>query len=103
MPFQASATLVLLAELGFVQVFLGGSSVLVEDRGVGSTGSYTLATSPELGQVLSTARLYIERHQLYPVLVPAVAVAVIALAFELIGIALNTRTQGRRRADVTQE
>jgi ABC-type dipeptide/oligopeptide/nickel transport system permease subunit len=102
-PFQASATLVLLAELGFVQVFLGGSSVLVEDRGLGSTPSYTLATSPELGQILSTARLYIERHQLYPVLVPAVAVAVIALAFELIGIALNSRTAGRLRTDIAQE
>lgn len=99
-PFQASATLVLLAELGFVQVFLGGSSVLVEDRGIGSTSSYTLATSPELGQLLSTARLYVERHQLYPVVVPAAAVAVIALAFELIGIALNARTRGRLRTDI---
>jgi hypothetical protein len=51
-PFQASSTLVLLAELGFVQVFLGGSSVLVEDRGLSSTPSYTLSTSPELGQLL---------------------------------------------------
>ncbi len=99
-PFQASATLVLLAELGFVQVFLGGSSVLVEDRGLSSTPSYTLATSPELGQLLSTARLYIERHQLYPVLVPAVAIALIALAFELVGIALNARNQRWQRADV---
>ena len=99
-PFQASATLVLLAELGFLQVFLGGSSVLVEDRGLGSTASYTLATSPELGQVLSTARLYIERHQLIPVLVPATAVAVIALGFELIGVALNSRFARRRAAQV---
>jgi len=34
------------------------------------------------------------------VLVPAVAVAVIALAFELIGIALNTRNRGRLRTDI---
>jgi peptide/nickel transport system permease protein len=103
-PFQASATLVLLAELGFVNVFLGGSSVLVEDlgSGSGSTPSYTLATSPELGQLLSTAQLYVQRHQLYPIVVPALAVATMALAFELLGIAISAKSRGRLRTDIAQ-
>lgn len=86
-PFQASAVLVLLAELGYLGVFIGGSSVIPEDGGPG----YTVITQPELGQLLAGARLYIERHELGPVLVPAIAIAAAAFGFELIGLALRAR------------
>jgi ABC-type dipeptide/oligopeptide/nickel transport system permease subunit len=86
-PFQASAVLVLLAELGYLGVFIGGATVIPEDGVPG----YTVVTQPELGQLLAGARLYIERHELGPVLVPAVAIAAAAFAFELIGIALRAR------------
>lgn len=84
-PFQASAVLVLLAELGYLGVFLGGSTTLVEDAGP----TFTLANQPELGQLLASARHYIEIQQLLPVVVPAVAIAVAALSFELLGIAIR--------------
>lgn len=88
-PFQASSVLVLLAELGYLGVFIGGSTVIPE--GESGTPGYTVITQPELGQLLSDARLYIERHELGPVLVPAVAIAAAAFAFELIGVALRAR------------
>jgi ABC-type dipeptide/oligopeptide/nickel transport system permease subunit len=87
-PFQASAVLVLLAELGYLGVFIGGATVLNEE----GASSFTLVNQPELGQLLAPARVYIERHEFAPVLVPALAVATAALAFELLGVAMRTRS-----------
>jgi ABC-type dipeptide/oligopeptide/nickel transport system permease subunit len=92
-PFQASAVLVLLAELGYLQVFLGGSVTVALGGGNSPTPTFTVANQPELGQLLSTARQYILLHQFLPVLVPAVAVALAAFAFELIGVALRSRQE----------
>jgi ABC-type dipeptide/oligopeptide/nickel transport system permease subunit len=91
-PFQASSVLVLLAELGYLGVFIGGATVIPE--GESGVPGYTVITQPELGQLLAGARLYIERHELGPVLVPAVAIAAAAFAFELIGLALRARGPG---------
>jgi ABC-type dipeptide/oligopeptide/nickel transport system permease subunit len=91
-PFQASAVLVLLAELGYLGVFIGGATVLSENsRGGGVAAGFTIVNQPELGQLLAPARLYVERHQFAPVLVPALAVAAAAFAFELIGAAIRAR------------
>jgi ABC-type dipeptide/oligopeptide/nickel transport system permease subunit len=88
--FQASAVLVLLAELGFLQYYVGGFTSLSEDtQGV---AGFHLAIQPELGQLLSDVRLYDLRQQFAPVLVPALALALAALAFEIIGRALRGRT-----------
>jgi ABC-type dipeptide/oligopeptide/nickel transport system permease subunit len=90
LSFQASAVLVLLAELGFLQYYLGGSTAVSEDtQGV---AAFNLANQPELGQLLSDIRLYELRHEYAPVLVPAVALALAALAFELLGRALRGRS-----------
>jgi dipeptide transport system permease protein len=96
-PFQASAALVLLAELGYLGVFLGKPTQLFATggRGVGSMVTATLA-QPELGQLLSDARTYILQEQWVPVLVPALAIGLLALAFELVGYALRGRTDLRR-------
>lgn len=91
-PFQASAVLVLLAELGYLGVFLGGGSVLVTASG----GDYVVVNQPELGQLLAGARDYIQRRELASVLVPAIAIAAAALAFELIGVALRARGNAAR-------
>jgi ABC-type dipeptide/oligopeptide/nickel transport system permease subunit len=89
LSFQASAVLVLLAELGFLQYYVGGFTSLSEDtQGV---GGFHLAIQPELGQLLSDVRLYDLRQEFAPVLVPALALAVTALAFEIIGRALRGR------------
>jgi len=88
-PVQASAVLVLLAELGYLGVFIGGATVLSEE---GSAG-FTVVNQPELGQLLAPTRLYIERHEFAPVLVPALAVATAAFAFELIGVAIRARSR----------
>ena len=93
-PFQASAVLVLLAELGYLGVFIGGATVLSENsRGGGVAASFTVVNQPELGQLLAPARLYVERHEFAPVLVPALAVAAAAFAFELIGAAIRARRE----------
>jgi ABC-type dipeptide/oligopeptide/nickel transport system permease subunit len=96
-PFQASAVLVLLAELGYLGVFLGKATLLFATgaRGQGSIVTATLA-QPELGQLLSDARSYILQEQWVPVLVPALIIGLLALAFELIGYALRGRTDPRR-------
>ena len=90
LSFQASAVLVLLAELGFLQYYLGGFTILNE----GDTGfvpGFTLANTPELGQLLSAVRLYATRNEFFPVLVPAFALALAALAFEFLGRAFRGR------------
>ena len=84
--FQASAVLVLLAELGFLQYYLGGFTGVYED-GL----AYRLANQPELGQLLSDVRIYAQRQELAAALVPALAIALAALAFELFGRALRGR------------
>jgi ABC-type dipeptide/oligopeptide/nickel transport system permease subunit len=91
-PFQASAVLVLLAELGYLGVFIGGATVLSENsRGGGVSASFTVVTQPELKQLLAPARLYVDRHEFAPVLVPALAIALAAFAFELIGTTIRAR------------
>ncbi len=96
-PFQASGVLVLLAELGYLGVYLGKATQLFATggRGRGLIVTATLA-QPELGQLLSDARSYILQEQWVPVLIPALAVGLLALAFELIGYALRGRADPRR-------
>ena len=90
LPFQASAVLVLLAELGYLKVFIGGVITLTEgERG---DQPLQLLTQPELGQLLSDSYRYIIHNQFLPVLVPALTIALAALAFELIGTGLRSRT-----------
>lgn len=90
LSFQASAVLVLLAELGFLQYYLGGFTVLNEGDN-GFVPGFTLASTPELGQLLSAVRLYALRNEFFPVLVPALTLALGALAFEIIGRAFRGR------------
>jgi ABC-type dipeptide/oligopeptide/nickel transport system permease subunit len=92
LSFQAGAVLVLLAELGFLQYYIGGFTGLAEDLGNGGTSTaFHLANQPELGQLLADARTYTLRQELLPALVPAMALALAALAFELLGRAFRGR------------
>jgi ABC-type dipeptide/oligopeptide/nickel transport system permease subunit len=99
--FQASSVLVLLGELGYLQVFLGAHFVALYGEAGGGRGpltaTYRLAP-PEIGGMLADARTYILQEQWVPVLVPAIALALLALVFELYGWALRTRSPYRRRA-----
>jgi peptide/nickel transport system permease protein len=79
--FQASAVLVLLGELGYLHFFLGAPFTFNE----------VILPQPELGALLSEARDYILSEQWTPVLAPAGAIALLALAFELLGLALRGR------------
>jgi len=79
--FQASAVLVLLGELGYLQFFLGAPFKFND----------VLLPQPELGSLLAAARDYILSEQWTPVLAPAAAIALLALAFELLGMALRGR------------
>lgn len=99
LPFQASAVLVLLGELGFLQVYLGGRAIpFITDSSTGHgplTTSYRLLSSPELGQMLADARNYILKEQWLPVTMPALTLALLALAFEMLGLALRSRDGSR--------
>jgi peptide/nickel transport system permease protein len=88
-PFQVSAALVLLAELGYIQVFLG-PTIALENYGGPAT---VVITKPELGQLLSLTREYVLAGQFWPAIVPALTIAVIALGFELIGTAVRGRSR----------
>jgi ABC-type dipeptide/oligopeptide/nickel transport system permease subunit len=94
LQFQAGAVLVLLAELGYLQVFLG-PIIQLQDTGVGGGAITTnvLVTQPELGQLLANARISILYRDLGSVIVPALAITVLALAFELLGAATRGRTR----------
>lgn len=96
-PLQASAALVLLAELGYLGVYLGNVTQL-SASGAGGRGSMIIASlaQPELGSLLSDARSYILQEQWVPVLIPALAVGLLALSFELFGYALRNRADPRR-------
>jgi ABC-type dipeptide/oligopeptide/nickel transport system permease subunit len=100
LPFQASAVLVLMGELGFLQVYLGGRAIpFVSDSTVGHgplTVAYRLLSSPELGQMLADARNYILKEQWLPVMMPALTLVLLALAFEMLGLALRFRDGSRR-------
>jgi peptide/nickel transport system permease protein len=87
--FQASAVLVLLGELGYLKFFLGTPF----------TFNQILLPQPELGALLSIARDYIISEQWTPVLAPAGAIALLALAFELLGLALRSRLALRTRGE----
>ena len=100
LPFQASAVLVLLGELGFLQVYLGGKAIqFIADTSPPGNGplttSYRLLSSPELGQMLADARNYILKEQWLPVMMPALTLALLALAFEMLGLALRYRDGSR--------
>src|SRR5436190_7814468 len=58
LSFQASAILVLLAELGFLQYYLGGFTVFNEGD-VSFVPGFTIANTPVLGQLLPAVRLYV--------------------------------------------
>ena len=90
--FQASAVLVLLGELGYLKFFLGAPF----------TFNQVLLPQPELGALLSIARDYIISQQWAPVLAPAGAIALIALAFELLGLALASRDRSGRQGYVSR-
>ena len=85
--FQASAVLVLLGELGYLRFFLGTPF----------TFNQIVLPQPELGALLSIARDYIISEQWTPVLAPAGAIALLALAFELLGLALRSRMGAHAR------
>ncbi|HVS04629.1 MAG TPA: ABC transporter permease subunit [Candidatus Dormibacteraeota bacterium] len=90
-PFQASAVLVLLAELGYLQVYLGP----VVTTSQPNNNIVHLLVRPELGQLVADARRYILHGEFLPAIVPAVAIALMALSFELIGLALRSRSAVR--------
>jgi ABC-type dipeptide/oligopeptide/nickel transport system permease subunit len=90
-PFQASAVLVLLAELGYLQVYVGQVVTLSQ----ANDNLIHLLVRPELGQLVADARRYILYGQFGPAIAPAVAVALMALSFELIGVALRSRATER--------
>jgi peptide/nickel transport system permease protein len=79
---EAGATLLLLAELGFLGVFMSGAAFMTDD-----TGGPILPVrdrAPEWGQMLAGAQQYAFSNQ-YVAFVPGVVVAAAVFAFNLLG------------------
>jgi len=93
-PFQPSAVLVLLGELGFLNVYLGNRTYqIVEGRNV----LYRLPQTPELGGLVAGGRSYILLEQWAAVVVPVLTLFVLALAFELVGRGLRSDSASSSR------
>jgi ABC-type dipeptide/oligopeptide/nickel transport system permease subunit len=90
LAFESAAVILLLAELGFLGIFIGGGFLYETDAGMVLTSGY-----PELGQLLATfwAKLY--RAPWEPVLVGSTVFLAI-VGFNCLGEGL------RRRMDVTR-
>ena len=91
-PFQISGILVLLAELGYLKVYLGPIRVMAAE----GDNNINLLTQPELGQLLADSRRYLLYHQWEPVLVPAIVILTLVLGFELLGMAIRGRSRFSR-------
>jgi peptide/nickel transport system permease protein len=89
LTFQASAVIVLLAELGYLQVYVGPVLRLQQ----AGDNSIALLTNPELGQLLADSQRNLLYHQVELVLVPALMIGLLAMSFELLGTALRGRTR----------
>lgn len=79
---EAGATLLLLAELGFLGVFMSGAAFLADDFGRPILPVRDRA--PEWGQMLAGAQQYAFSNQ-YVAFVPGVVVAAAVFAFNLLG------------------
>ena len=85
---EMSAVLLLLGELGFVGIFVGGGSQFVADVGAGSDRPSTFFDVPEWGGMLAGAWHFIRNKYWIP-LYPAAAFAFAILAFNLFGEGLR--------------
>ncbi len=86
---EAGATLLLLAELGFLGVFMSGFTFLVDDR-----NQIILPVrdrAPEWGQMLAGAQAYAFSNQ-YVAFVPGVVVAAAVFVFNLLGEGVRAAT-----------
>ncbi|HKY51562.1 MAG TPA: ABC transporter permease subunit, partial [Candidatus Limnocylindria bacterium] len=79
---EAGATLLLLAELGFLGVFMSGAVFMTDDSGAPILPVRDRA--PEWGQMLAGAQQYAFSNQ-YVAFVPGVVVAAAVFAFNLLG------------------
>ncbi len=87
--FQASAVIALMAELGYLQVYLGPTLILHQS----GDNSIALLTSPELGQLLADSQRNLLYQHAQLVLVPALMIAMLAMSFELMGTAMRGKTR----------
>ena len=87
LALEAGATLLLLAELGFLGVFMSGAIVAVDDNNRPILPVRDRA--PEWGQMLAGAQQYAFSNQ-YVAFVPGVVVATAAFVFNLLGEGLRT-------------
>jgi peptide/nickel transport system permease protein len=79
---EAGATLLLLAELGFLGVFMSGAAFFVDDAG--RPVLQVRDRAPEWGQMLAGAQQYAFSNQ-FVAFVPGVVVAAAVFAFNLLG------------------
>ncbi|GIV95720.1 MAG: hypothetical protein KatS3mg057_0377 [Herpetosiphonaceae bacterium] len=96
MAFELGAAILLVAELGFLGIFIGGGFIYRMPRS-DSAGEYSILTSgmPELGQMLSGFWSKVWRAPWEPLFV-GIVVFVMVAAFNMLGEGL------RRRVDVTR-
>lgn len=88
--FEASATLMLTASLGFLGYFIGGGVWIIAD-GDALPVAERVAGLPELGQLVGTADLRLSSRPPWEMLFPGMVIVLAILGFTLLGEGLRRR------------
>ncbi|HEY54401.1 MAG TPA: ABC transporter permease subunit [Caldilineae bacterium] len=81
---EMGAVLLLLAELGFVGIFIGGGAFADLEGAMTELGSYHYSDVPEWGSLLASMRLYARGYP-WTAIYPSLAFVVAILGFNLLG------------------
>jgi len=85
---EMGAVLLLLAELGFVGIFIGGGAIADLDANIGGSTGYHYSDVPEWGSLLANVRTYVRSYP-WTVLYPSLAFVISILGFNLLGEGLR--------------
>jgi len=85
---EMGAVLLLLAELGFVGIFIGGGAIADLDANIGGGSGYHYSDVPEWGSLLANVRTYVRSYP-WTVFYPSLAFVISILGFNLLGEGLR--------------
>ncbi len=85
---EMGAVLLLLAELGFVGIFIGGGAIADLDANIGGGPGYHYSDVPEWGSLLANVRVYVRSYP-WTAIYPSLAFVVTILGFNLLGEGLR--------------
>ena len=85
---EMGAVLLLLAELGFVGIFIGGGAIADLDAHIGGSTGYHYSDVPEWGSLLANVRVFVRSYP-WTAIYPTLAFVISILGFNLLGEGLR--------------